>query len=151
MGDSSDWFPFKQKDIMIGCLIAGCPCTIMSRKTYNHIQVVLRMCDIELPSWKTVQTAKTKLQKKSHCKKSSSQSILGNPMTTELCNPIVTNYLEYYPEDSEGENIYKLSQSQKWLHQYPRDLHAQMIRVENKSFYIYEPAQIIDRNVVVPI
>ncbi|KAI8453482.1 hypothetical protein BY996DRAFT_6414633 [Phakopsora pachyrhizi] len=99
MGDSSDWFSFRQKD--------------------------------------TVQTAKTKLQK------ISSQGILGNPMTTvsiqglltqELGNPIVTNYLEYYPEDPEGENIYKLSQSQKWLYQYPRDLCAQMIRVEDKSF-----------------
>ncbi|CAH7673811.1 hypothetical protein BY996DRAFT_4590926 [Phakopsora pachyrhizi] len=123
---------------MIGCLIAGCTRTLMTRKTYNQIQVVLRMCDIELPSWKTVQTAKTKLQKISHCKKSTSQSIIGNPMTTvsiqglltqELGNPIVTKYLKYYPEYSEGKNIYKLSQSEKWLHQYSRDLCAQMTRV----------------------
>ncbi|KAI8461648.1 hypothetical protein BY996DRAFT_6408488 [Phakopsora pachyrhizi] len=118
-GDSSDWFPFKQKEIMIGCLIAGCTRTLMTRKTYNHIQVVLRMCDIELPSWKTVQTAKTKLQRISHCNKSTSQSIIGNPLTTvsiqglltqELGNTIVTKYLEYYPEYFEEKNIYKLSQ-----------------------------------------
>ncbi|KAI8451252.1 hypothetical protein BY996DRAFT_6432204 [Phakopsora pachyrhizi] len=120
--DQSYWFPFKKKEIMIGCLIAGCTRTLMSRKTYNHIQVVLRLCDLQLPSWKT-----------------------------ELGNPIVAKYLDFYPENSEGENIYKLSQCEKWLHQYPRDLRAQMIRVGDQSFYIYEPAQIIDRNVVVPL
>ncbi|KAI8449373.1 hypothetical protein BY996DRAFT_8407206 [Phakopsora pachyrhizi] len=145
---------------MIGCLIAGCTRTLMSRKTYNHIQVVLRLCDVQLPSWKTVQSAKTQLQKLTHCKKYTSLSVIGNPMTTvsiqgllkqELGNPIVAKYLDFYPKNSEGENIYKLSQCEKWLHQYPRDLRAQMIRVGDQSFYIYEPAQIIDRNVVVPL
>ncbi|CAH7677113.1 hypothetical protein PPACK8108_LOCUS12246 [Phakopsora pachyrhizi] len=158
--DQSYWFPFKKKEIMIGCLIAGCTRTLMSRKTYNHIQVVLRLFDVQLPSWKTVQSAKTQLQKLTHCKKYTSLSVIGNPMTTasiqgllkqELGNPIVAKYLDFYPENSEGENIYKLSQCEKWLHQYPRDLLAQMIRVGDQSFYIYEPAQIIDRNVVVPL
>ncbi|CAH7665939.1 hypothetical protein PPACK8108_LOCUS237 [Phakopsora pachyrhizi] len=57
---------------MIGCLIAGCTCTLMSRKTYNHIQVVLGLCDVQLPSWKTM----------THCKKYTSLSVIGNPMTT---------------------------------------------------------------------
>ncbi|CAH7673166.1 hypothetical protein PPACK8108_LOCUS8041 [Phakopsora pachyrhizi] len=56
---------------MIGCLIAGCTRTLMSRKTYNHIQVVLRLCDLQLPSWQTM----------TH-KKYTSLSVIGNPMTT---------------------------------------------------------------------
>ncbi|KAI8445395.1 hypothetical protein BY996DRAFT_6424146 [Phakopsora pachyrhizi] len=108
--DQSYWFPFKKK---------------------------------ELPSWKTVQSAKTQLQKLTHCKKYTSLSVIGNPMTTvsiqgllkhELGNPIVAKYLDFYPENSEGENICKLSQCEKWLHQYPRDLRAQMIRVGDQSF-----------------
>ncbi|KAI8460383.1 hypothetical protein BY996DRAFT_4553841, partial [Phakopsora pachyrhizi] len=104
---------------MIGCLIAGCTPTLMSRKTYNHIQVVLCLCDVQLPSWNTFQSAKTQLQKMTHCKKYTSLSDIGNPMTTvsiqgllkqELENPIVAKYLDFYPENSEGENIYKLSQ-----------------------------------------
>ncbi|KAI8457585.1 hypothetical protein BY996DRAFT_6411529 [Phakopsora pachyrhizi] len=158
--DQPYWFPFKKKEIMIGYLIAGRTCTLISRKTYNHLQVVLRLCDVQLPSWKTVQSAKTQLQKMTHCKKYTSLSVIGNPMTTvriqgllkqELGNPIVAKYLDFYPENSEGESIYKLSQCEKWLHQYPRDLRAQMIRVGDQSFYIYEPAQIIDRNLVFPL
>ncbi|KAI8450839.1 hypothetical protein BY996DRAFT_8688860 [Phakopsora pachyrhizi] len=128
----------------------GCTCTLMSRKTYNHIQVVLRLCDVQLPSWKTVQSAKTQLQKMTHCKKYTSLSVIGNPMTTVSIQGLLKQY-NFYPENSKGENIYKLSQCEKWLHQYPRDLQAQMIRVGDQSFYIYEPAQIIDRNVVVPL
>ncbi|CAH7669173.1 hypothetical protein PPACK8108_LOCUS3748, partial [Phakopsora pachyrhizi] len=145
---------------MIGCLIAGCTQSLLSRKTYNHIQLVMRLCDVDLPSWKTVQSAKSHLQKISHCKDNMSVSVIGNPITTlsiqglltqELGNTIVCKYLEFYPEDTNGENVYKYSQSAKWLHQYPRDLRVQMIKVGVKSYYIYEPTQIIDGNVVVPI
>ncbi|KAI8444648.1 hypothetical protein BY996DRAFT_6425526 [Phakopsora pachyrhizi] len=63
---------------------------------------------------------------------------------------------EWYPfkkkrELSNGKNIYKLAQSEKWLHQYPRNLQAQMISVGGKHYYIYEPVQLIDGNVVVPV
>ncbi|CAH7673658.1 hypothetical protein PPACK8108_LOCUS8542 [Phakopsora pachyrhizi] len=157
---SSSWFPFKNKEIMIGCLISGCTRSLMSRKMYNHIRQVLRLCDVDLPSWKTVQSAKSQLLKKTHCKEKMSVSIMGNSITTvsiqglltqELGNPLVKKYLEFYPEESKGENIYKFSQSAKWLHQYPRDLRVQMIKVGDKSYYIYEPAQLKDGNVVVPI
>ncbi|CAH7677338.1 hypothetical protein PPACK8108_LOCUS12479 [Phakopsora pachyrhizi] len=97
----------------------GCTPTLMSRKTYNHIQVVLRLCDVQLPSWNTFQSAKTQLQKMTHCKKYTSLSDIGNPMTTVSIQGLLKQ--------------------------------AQMIRVGDQSFYIYEPAQIIDRNVVVPL
>ncbi|CAH7667978.1 hypothetical protein PPACK8108_LOCUS2433 [Phakopsora pachyrhizi] len=111
------------------------------RKTYNCIQLVIRLCDVDLPSWKTVQYAKSHLQKITHCK----------DIMSELGNPIVSKYLEFYPEDTNGENLYKYSQSAKWLHQYPRELRVQMIKVGVKSYYLYGPTQIIDGNVVVPI
>ncbi|KAI8457807.1 hypothetical protein BY996DRAFT_8420195 [Phakopsora pachyrhizi] len=69
----------------------------------------------------------------------------------ELGNPLVSSYLEFYPEQSAGKNIYKLSQSKKWLQEYPRDLRAQMISVGGKHYYIYEPVQINDGSVVVPM
>ncbi|KAI8443632.1 hypothetical protein BY996DRAFT_4602884, partial [Phakopsora pachyrhizi] len=69
----------------------------------------------------------------------------------ELGNPLVAKYLDFYPEDAAGQNIFKLSQSEKWLHQFPRDLQAQTISHGGKHFYIYEPVQINNGNVVVPI
>ncbi|CAH7680028.1 hypothetical protein PPACK8108_LOCUS13301, partial [Phakopsora pachyrhizi] len=132
----STWLPFKKKEIMIGCLIARFTRSLMSQKTYDHICMVIQLCDVDLPAWKTVQSAKAKLKKKAHCKNKLTVSVLGNPMTTisiqslltqELGNPLVSNYLDFYPEDAQGKSIFKLSQSVKWLHQYSRDLRVQMI------------------------
>ncbi|KAI8443763.1 hypothetical protein BY996DRAFT_8511988, partial [Phakopsora pachyrhizi] len=64
---------------------------------------------------------------------------------------LVSKFVEFYPELSNGKNIYKLAQSEKWLHQFPRNLRAQMISVGGRQFYIYEPVQLIDGNVVVPV
>ncbi|KAI8452738.1 hypothetical protein BY996DRAFT_6431741 [Phakopsora pachyrhizi] len=140
-GENKDWYPFKKKEIMIGCILAGCTRSLMSRKTYDHIRLVLRLCNIDLPSWRTVQSAKAKLQKYTYCRVQKSK----------LGNPLVSKFVEFYPELSNGKNIYKLSQSEKWLHQFPRNLRAQMISVGGKQFYIYEPVQLIDGNVVVPV
>ncbi|KAI8460786.1 hypothetical protein BY996DRAFT_6429562 [Phakopsora pachyrhizi] len=140
-GENKDWYPFKKKEIMIGCILAGCTRSLMLRKTYDHIRLVLRLCNVDLPSWRTVQSAKAKLQKYTYCRVQKS----------ELGNPLVSKFVEFYPELSNGKNIYKLSQSEKWLHQFPRNLRAQMISVGGKQFYIYEPVQLIDGNVVVPV
>ncbi|KAI8444521.1 hypothetical protein BY996DRAFT_8694743 [Phakopsora pachyrhizi] len=140
-GENIDWYPFKKKEIMIGCILAGCTRSLMSRKTYDHIRLVLRLCNVDLPSWRTVQSAKAKLQKYTYCRVQKS----------DLGNPLVSKFVEFYPELSNGKNIYKLSQSEKWLHQFPRNLRAQMISVGGKQFYIYEPVQLIDGIVVVPV
>ncbi|CAH7670278.1 hypothetical protein PPACK8108_LOCUS4994 [Phakopsora pachyrhizi] len=129
------------------------------RKMYNHIRQVLGLCDVDLPSRKTVQSAKSQLLKKTHCKEKMSVSIMGNPITTVIIQVLLTQCshkvargglasksLNFFSGD-----IYKFSQSAKWLHQHPRDLRVQMINVGDKSYYIYEPAQLKDGNVVVPI
>ncbi|KAI8458054.1 hypothetical protein BY996DRAFT_6411177 [Phakopsora pachyrhizi] len=151
LGDSEDWYPFTKKEIMIGCLISGCTQSLISRKTYEHIQLVLRLCNVNLPSWKTVQSAKAKLQKKASAKNILVTVGIEGLLIQELGNPLVSRCLEFYPEQSAGKNIYKLSQSKKWLQEYPRDLRAQMISVGGKHYYIYEPVQINDGSVVVPM
>ncbi|KAI8448575.1 hypothetical protein BY996DRAFT_4590961 [Phakopsora pachyrhizi] len=160
LGENKEWYPFKRKEIMIGCILSGCTRSLMSRKTYDHIRLVLRLCNVDLPSWKTVQSAKLKLQKFTYCRDQKTVSILGNPiftlgieglLTQELGNPLVSKFVEFYPEHSNGKNIYKLAQSEKWLHQYPRNLRAQMISVGGKHYYIYEPVQLFDGNVAVPV
>ncbi|KAI8442961.1 hypothetical protein BY996DRAFT_6428446 [Phakopsora pachyrhizi] len=54
LGENNEWYPFKKKEIMIGCILAGCTRSLMSRKTYDHIRLVLRLCNVDLPSWRTV-------------------------------------------------------------------------------------------------
>ncbi|KAI8452471.1 hypothetical protein BY996DRAFT_8515030 [Phakopsora pachyrhizi] len=127
---------------MIGCILAGCTRSLMSCKTYDHIRLVLRLCNVDLPSWRTVQSAKAKLQKYTYCRV---QKCVRAWQSTGF------KFVEFYPELSNGKNIYKLSQSEKWLHQFPRNLRAKMISVGGKQFYIYEPVQLIDGNVVVPV
>ncbi|KAI8457360.1 hypothetical protein BY996DRAFT_6411693 [Phakopsora pachyrhizi] len=122
LGDSEDWYPFTKKEIMIGCLISGCTRSLISWKTYEHIQLVLRLCNVNLPSWKTVHK----------CKEHISVSVLRNPISTVGIEGI-------------------LNQSKKWLQEYPRDLRAKMISVGGKHYYIYEPVQINDGSVVVPM
>ncbi|KAI8460603.1 hypothetical protein BY996DRAFT_6409263 [Phakopsora pachyrhizi] len=105
-------------------------------------------------------TSKEFRQLKQNFKDQISLSVLGNPicnvgieglLTQELGNALVSSFLEFYPEQSDGKHIYKLSQSKKWLHEYPRDLRGQMISVGGKHYYIYEPVQLNDGSVVVPM
>ncbi|KAI8452885.1 hypothetical protein BY996DRAFT_6415116 [Phakopsora pachyrhizi] len=69
LGEAGDWYPFTNKEIIIGCLITGCTRSLISCKTYDHI----------------------------------------------------------------------------------RDLRAQMISVGGKHYYIYDPVQLKDGSVIVPI
>ncbi|KAI8443169.1 hypothetical protein BY996DRAFT_4604260 [Phakopsora pachyrhizi] len=147
LGENKEWYPFKKKEIMIGYIIAGCTRSLMSRKTYDHIRLVLRLCNVDLPSWRTVQSAKAILQKYTYYRVQKSVSVLGNPiftlgieglLTQELGNPLVSKFVEFYPELSNGKNIYKLAQSEKWLNQYPKNLRPQMISFGGKQYYIYE-------------
>ncbi|KAI8458215.1 hypothetical protein BY996DRAFT_6411083 [Phakopsora pachyrhizi] len=117
LGENKEWYPLKKK------------------------RLVLRLCNVDLPSWRTVQSAKAILQKYTYCRVQKS----------ELGNPLVPKFVEFYPELSNGKNIYKLAQSEKWLHLYPRNLRPQMISFGGKQYYIYEPVQLIDGNVVVPV
>ncbi|KAI8455366.1 hypothetical protein BY996DRAFT_8686339 [Phakopsora pachyrhizi] len=109
------------------------------------------LCNVNLPSWKTVQSAKAKLQKKAIAKNILVTVGIEGLLIQELGNPLVSSFQEFHPEQSAGKNIYKLSQSKKWLQEYPRDLRAQRISVGGKHYYIYDPVQISDGSVVVPM
>ncbi|KAI8457799.1 hypothetical protein BY996DRAFT_6411371 [Phakopsora pachyrhizi] len=158
--DSEDWYPFTKKELRLARGLNFNVEVLELYTTFNLITKKKRLCNVNLPYWKTVQSAKAKLQKKSKCKEHISVSVLGNPISTvgieglfnqDLGNPLVSSCLQFYPEQPAGKNIYKLSQSKKWLQEYPRDLRAQMISVGGKHYYIYEPVKINDGSVVVPM
>ena len=60
----------------------------------------------------------------------------------ELSNPYVNKHLKFYPHDSEGKNIRALYQCAKWREHLSPDLRVQMVCVEGKDYYIFEPANL---------
>ncbi|KAA1068127.1 hypothetical protein PGTUg99_019411 [Puccinia graminis f. sp. tritici] len=69
----------------------------------------------------------------------------------EMSNPYVSPQLDFLPEDPRGSEIYKFSQSSKWLHGLPPDLRVQMIESNQQHFYIFEPAMANNGQIVVPV
>ena len=68
-----------------------------------------------------------------------------------MANPQVYSKLEFYPIDPEGLDVYKLSQSKKWREELPVEICVQMVAISGKHFYIYEPTQLLNGTLVVPI
>ena len=60
-------------------------------------------------------------------------------------------HLEFYPEMTEGLNIYKFSQSAKWLKHLSPVHRPPMCDVNGKHFYIFEPVQLKSADVVIPL
>jgi hypothetical protein len=69
----------------------------------------------------------------------------------DLQNPLVVPHLEFVPEEAHGSNIYKLSQSAKWLKHLDSDLRVQMVEENNKHFYIFEPVQLKNCEIIIPV
>jgi hypothetical protein len=66
-------------------------------------------------------------------------------------NPLVSPHLDYMLEQAHGRNIYKLSQSEKWLKHLAPDLRGQMVESDGKQFYIFEPVQLQNLEITVPV
>jgi len=64
---------------------------------------------------------------------------------------LVVEHLDFLPEESHGNNIFKLSQSTKWLKDLSPDLRVQMVEANSKHFYIYEPLQTKSLELLIPI
>ncbi|KAG0148750.1 hypothetical protein CROQUDRAFT_692746, partial [Cronartium quercuum f. sp. fusiforme G11] len=93
-----------------------------------------------------------------------SESALGNPcyslsmvlimtigMMKELSNPHTAPHLVFIPECDKDVVINRFSQSKKWRECLPRQLRSQMVPVGSQHFYIYEPVQLSDGKLVVPV
>ncbi|KAH9806620.1 hypothetical protein DFH28DRAFT_1179455, partial [Melampsora americana] len=69
----------------------------------------------------------------------------------ELSNPEVAPHLQFLPEIDEGVIVDRYSQSKKWREDLPPSLRVPMVVVGGEHFYIYEPTQLEDARVVVPV
>ncbi|EFP87206.2 uncharacterized protein PGTG_12790 [Puccinia graminis f. sp. tritici CRL 75-36-700-3] len=173
------WWPFRTKEVclqlipvhdaclfyifcqyMIASLVIGYAHAILSQSIYDRIRSMFSLVHVILPDWTTNRREKKKHRDLLQMDVKKSYSILGNPtyalsiqkiLAQEVGNPLVTQAMDYYPEDARGKNIFKLSQSKKWLEDMDPDSRAPMVRTSNGDFYLFEPVQLSNDSVVVPI
>ncbi|KAH9451464.1 hypothetical protein Pst134EA_025418 [Puccinia striiformis f. sp. tritici] len=154
------WFPFTGTIQMVAILMTGYMHNIMSRTQYDKVRTLLELLGTKLHHWTSVWRAKAKLRAMLNMEPNRRDSVFNNKcysismkksIALDMANPYVNPYLDYYPVDSGGINVYKLSQSRKWRECLPREYRAQMVAVKNKHYYIYEPCQLESGSLVIPI
>lgn len=59
--------------------------------------------------------------------------------------------MEFYPETDDGVIVDRFSQSKKWREEIPVHLRAPMVHVHDSHWYIYEPTQLSDNRLVLPV
>ena len=64
-------------------------------------------------------------------------------------NPRVRPHLRFYPEDPR-QKLKECWQASRWLHELSPDIATPMVRVGSQDYYVYEPAKLVDGQVVVP-
>ncbi|KAA1082636.1 hypothetical protein PGT21_009069 [Puccinia graminis f. sp. tritici] len=154
------WYPFKSKLDLIASLIIGHTHSMLSRVLYTKIRAILTLCGLVLPAWATVRASRARISGLLGTKLRNANSVFDTPcyalsaktiLSQELANPHVSKHLEFFPEDTNGMNMSRFSQSYKWLSGIPRENRLQMCEVNGKQFYIYEPVQLVSHEVVIPI
>lgn len=60
-------------------------------------------------------------------------------------------HLKFVPEIDDGVTVNRLAQSQKWREGLSREMRVPMVEVSGQHYYIYEPAQLSNGKVVVPV
>ncbi|EFP90060.2 uncharacterized protein PGTG_15908 [Puccinia graminis f. sp. tritici CRL 75-36-700-3] len=156
----SAWFPFVNKDYLIGSLFVGYLHKIISRDLYHQIQSILTLHHIHLPGWETLRRTRQKIRLMSHHSLVEKESLFGQPMfaldareiiSDDLRNPLVAPHLDFLPEDAHGKGIFKTSQSAKWLKHLAPDIRVQMVAYNKKHYYTYEPVQLKNDDIIIPI
>ncbi|PLW21190.1 hypothetical protein PCANC_05445 [Puccinia coronata f. sp. avenae] len=145
---------------LIGSLIMGHTHSMLSRSLYSKIRGILKLCNISLPAWATIQAARTRIRVLLKTKIQLNFSVFDNPcfllsamslLSQDLSNPLVAKHIDFYPEMTNGLDIYKFSQSKKWLQDLLPAHRAPMCEVKGKHFYLFEPVQLLSAAVVIPL
>ncbi|PLW36749.1 hypothetical protein PCANC_14591 [Puccinia coronata f. sp. avenae] len=127
--NNQDWFPFKSQIELVGLLLVGYTQNVVSRTLYNQIRLILNdLCQLKIPAWATVRRSQQRIRKYLEMDVTMKDSVLGMPcaslpstctLRNELANPLVAPFLDFYPEETNGRNQFKLSQYKKWLEMPP--------------------------------
>ncbi|KAA1082180.1 hypothetical protein PGTUg99_025472 [Puccinia graminis f. sp. tritici] len=132
----------------------------MSREVYAQLRLIISLTGCHLPHWSTIRASRQQIRKMLNLELKQRTSVFENKcysvsvaslLRQELSNPYVHPHLDFYPEECHGLDIYKTSQCSKWLKGLAPDLRVQMATNKDKHFYVFEPAQLISGEIVVPV
>ncbi|PLW22365.1 hypothetical protein PCASD_15908 [Puccinia coronata f. sp. avenae] len=159
--DKTSWYPFLNKEYLVASLLVGYLYKIISRDMYHQIQSILTLYHVILPRWEAIQHMRAKIQTLINHTIIEKESVFGNPMfalnakeiiSDDLMNPLVAPHIDFFAEETKGNNIYKASQSNKWLKELAPDLRVQMVKSKNKKhFYNLEPVKMKNGKITVPV
>ncbi|OAV89021.1 hypothetical protein PTTG_28844 [Puccinia triticina 1-1 BBBD Race 1] len=158
--NSSAWYPFPNQEYLVGSLLIGYLHKLISRDMYHQVRVVFTLYHVKLPQWEALRQMRTNIWKLFDRTIFERETIFGQPVfglnpkdliKDDLMNPLVAPHLEFVPEEAHRHNIYKLSQSAKWLKHLDPDLRVQMVKSNQKHFYILEPVQLKNLEIVIPV
>ncbi|KAH9810402.1 hypothetical protein DFH28DRAFT_932887 [Melampsora americana] len=155
------WYPLRKAEHAAALLMLGTGRNLMSTAEYNRLRSILkRVLKVDLPDLSHIKNIRRDLKARLGLRVFERNSPLGNPCFTlsvcdiisqELSNPEVSPHMEFIPEKDVGVTVDRYSQSKKWREDLPQSIRAPMVVVDGQHFYIYEPAQLEDSRVVVPV
>lgn len=155
------WYPLRKAEHAAALLMLGTGRNLMSTAEYNRLRSILRrVLKVDLPDLGHIKNIRSDLKARLGLRVLERISPHGNPCFTlsvcdiisqELSNPEVAPHIEFFPEKDEGVTVDRFSQSKKWREELPPSLRVPMVVVEGEHFYIYEPTQLEDSRVVVPV
>ncbi|PLW50549.1 hypothetical protein PCASD_01396 [Puccinia coronata f. sp. avenae] len=168
--DRTDWMEYEMErirgelsldeDDLVGSLLVGYTRNLVSRTLYDQIRSILNsLCHLKIPAWATVRRSQQRIRDHLNMEIKMKPSVWGMPcaalssrvaLQKELANPHVAPFIDFYPEDPQGRDQFKLSQSQKWL-DLPSTIQPQMCINNTKHFYVFEPVQTSSNLIVVPL
>ncbi|EFP84909.2 uncharacterized protein PGTG_10380 [Puccinia graminis f. sp. tritici CRL 75-36-700-3] len=157
---NNPWWPYKSKEYLVASLLIGYTHHMVSRAFYAHIRLMFKFYNITLPDWTTVRREKKRTRSLLDFDVLPSVSIFGTPtyrlslpkvLAQEVANPHVSPVIDYYPQEANGQHVYKLSQSVKWLADLDPACRAPMYRSSGHDWYLYEPVQLKNDEVVIPL
>ncbi|POW18333.1 hypothetical protein PSHT_05902 [Puccinia striiformis] len=133
--ENSAWYPFLNKEYLISSLLLGYLHKLISHDLYHQIRSFFTAYHIKLPRWEALREMRAKIRTLLNHTVVEKETVFGQPVfglsareliRDDLMNPLVAPHLEFVPEDAHGRDIYKMSQSSKWLKHLEPDLRVQM-------------------------
>ncbi|KAA1095459.1 hypothetical protein PGTUg99_032200 [Puccinia graminis f. sp. tritici] len=127
---------------------------------YSQLCLILSLTGLELPHWNTIRNTSENIRNLLGFHVVENESIWGNKcysvsipqiLAQEIANPYVHPHLDFYPEETNGRNVYKMSQSKKWKEELGPHQRVQMAVRNDKHFYIFEPTQLKSRKIIIPL
>ncbi|KAJ3967756.1 hypothetical protein EV361DRAFT_965326 [Lentinula raphanica] len=157
---TAEWYPWSDRITCTLDILMHLPRSVFSQRQLDLFLWLLRVNGMsDVPSVKTMKSLNEALQKMCGIDTLAYDGALGNRyyvnsiaqiIAQEMSNPLIRPKLHFYPEDS-GKHLSQAHQAQRWLNEAPDQLLTPMARINQRDFYIYEPAMLMNGTCCIPI